>query len=223
MDRRERFEDPEEMLRAAMDGLQARLWTALPGIVQSFDASAMTCVVQPSIQGRLTAVDGAETLVDMPLLPDVPVVFPGGGGCTLTFPVKAGDECLVIFAARGIDYWWQSGGVQKPAETRRHDLSDGFAIIGPRSKARAITSINTAAVELRSDDGQAYVRLDPAAHSIVATAPGGVTVTADTAIHGDLNVTGDLSGGADLTITGDGSFGGDVMIGGSLTVGSLAG
>ena len=31
------------------------------------------------------------------------MVFPGGGGFALTFPVAAGDECLVVFASRCID------------------------------------------------------------------------------------------------------------------------
>lgn len=56
--------------------------------------------------------------MDLPILPDVPVVFPGGGGFALTFPVAAGDECLVVFASRCIDAWWQSGGVGEPMEPR---------------------------------------------------------------------------------------------------------
>ncbi|MFW8450019.1 Gp138 family membrane-puncturing spike protein, partial [Klebsiella pneumoniae] len=69
---------------------------------------------------------GAQVSVNLPLLVDVPVVFPRGGGCTLTFPVKPGDECLVIFADRCIDFWWQSGGIQEPVDERMHDLSDAF-------------------------------------------------------------------------------------------------
>ena len=38
MDRRERWAEPVEALRAALDGRQAEMWTALPGIVQSFDS-----------------------------------------------------------------------------------------------------------------------------------------------------------------------------------------
>jgi hypothetical protein len=84
---------------------------------------------------------------------DVPVIFPRGGGCTLTFPVKAGDECLLIFADRCIDFWWQNGGVQKPVDLRMHDLSDAFAIVGPQSQAHKISGISTSAAQLRTDDG----------------------------------------------------------------------
>lgn len=57
-------------------------------------------------------------------------MMPRGGGFALTFPVAAGDECLVVFADACIDSWWQSGGVQNQAEKRRHDLSDGIVIPG---------------------------------------------------------------------------------------------
>ena len=45
MDRRERLDDPVEAQRAALDGRQAEIWTALPGIFQSFDSEALTAVV----------------------------------------------------------------------------------------------------------------------------------------------------------------------------------
>jgi hypothetical protein len=120
MDRRERYESEQDSLMAALGGWQKDIWTALPGIIQSFDPVAMTCVVQPSIQANpLTAPYDAATLKrawpnypNLPLLVDCPVMFPGGGGCTLTFPVTAGDECLVVFASRCIDAWWQNGGVR---------------------------------------------------------------------------------------------------------------
>src|SRR5690348_13461634 len=130
MDPRERYSDHEESIRTAFEGLIAGLWVAIPGIIQSFDSDKLTAVIQPAIQGIVTASDGTASAVNLPLLPDVPVVFQRGGGCTLTFPINpgGGDECLVIFSSRCIDSWWQSGGVQFPLEPRMFDLSDGFAL-----------------------------------------------------------------------------------------------
>ena len=96
IDRRERQNEPVEALRAALDGRQAEIWTALPGIVQSFDPAAMTVTVQPAVTGRVTDETGKTSSVNMPLLPDVPWSF-RGGGFTLAFPIAAGDECLVVF------------------------------------------------------------------------------------------------------------------------------
>ena len=109
---------------------------------------------------------GKTSSVNMPLLPDVPVVFPGGGGFTLTFPVASGDECLVVFASRCIDAWWQSGGVGEPMEPRMHDLSDGFALVGVRSQPHRLSP---------AVHGSAYVEITPGG-AVTAVGPSSVTV-----------------------------------------------
>jgi len=172
----ERANDPQEALRAALDGRQAQIWTALPGIIESFDAEKGTCKVQPAIQAKVRAKDGTISDVKLPVLVDCPVVFPHGGGWTMTFPLAEGDECLVVFASRCIDSWWESGGVQVQAELRMHDLSDGFIIPGPCSKGKVPSSVSTDQVELRNADGTL---------SLSTTATG-------FKIKGNLEVTGGL-------------------------------
>ena len=160
MNREERLDSLQEGLRLAQEGAQARMWTALPGIIVSADLGAQTCSVQPAIQGCITSKDGSEQNVNLPMLVDVPLVFPRGGGYALTFPVRAGDECLVVFASRCIDAWWQSGGVQKAAERRMHDLSDGFAILAPTSQQRKLAGVSTSAVQLRDEGGATFVSIE---------------------------------------------------------------
>jgi hypothetical protein len=202
MDQRERAGDLFEALRMALDGRQAGIWTACVGIVQSFDPVAITCVVQPAIQGRVTAKDGTASFVNMPLLLDCPVQFPGGGGVTMTFPVKKDDECLVVFANRCIDAWWQQGGIQPPMEARMHDLSDGCAFVGIRSQPRRIEGVSTTAAQLRADDGLTFYELDPAAQTVRINAPGGATINADVTINGALHVTGPVTFDDTLNVTG---------------------
>lgn len=159
MDRAQLLNDAEEAMRLALDGRQSCIWTALPGIIQSVDFDAMTCEVQPAIKGSIEDENGAIELVNLPLLTDVPICFPNSNGFILTFPLAAGDEVLVVMASRCIDAWWQSGGVQKPMEARMHDLSDGFAIPGPRSQARLIDGISSSEVQLRNAAGTVYLSL----------------------------------------------------------------
>lgn len=158
MDPRERLNDSEEAFRTATEGLLKGLWTALPGIIQSFNNTAMTCVVQPAIMGQQRKEDGSVLSIEMPLLLDCPVQFQGGGGCTGTFPIAEGDECLVVFSSRCIDSWWQSGGIQAQAELRMHDLSDGFVLPGIRSQPRVLSGgVSTTEAQLRTDTGLTWV------------------------------------------------------------------
>ena len=119
------------------ESLQARLWTALPGIITAVDYTKFTVRVQPAIMGKTEDAEGVQTDVQLPMLVDVPVLFPNGGGWHLTCPIQVNDECLVVFASRCIDAWWQNGGVQKPMELRMNDLSDGFCILAPYSQPMA--------------------------------------------------------------------------------------
>ncbi|WCM21353.1 hypothetical protein NDK50_07870 [Paraburkholderia bryophila] len=217
----ERVDDNQEAFRLALEGHQARVWTALPGVIESFSPGAITCVVQPSIKAQVSAANGSTQWVALPLLLDCPVVFPRGGGCTLTFPVAKGDECLVVFSSRCIDAWWTAGGVQVQSEFRMHDLSDGFAIPGPFSQATKIANISTSSVQLRSNDASTYIDLNPTSQKIKIVAPGGFEVDAPTnlftgavTIQGLLTwlagMAGSTASGIAATITGVINFIGSV-------------
>lgn len=189
MDPRERLSDPEEAFRTAVEGLLANLWTALPCVVVSFDPAAMTVVLQPTILCEQRQTDGTTKTIKIPVLPDVPVVFPGGGGFTATFPIKAGDEALAIFSSRCHDGWWQSSGIQPQPEFRMHDLSDGFCIVGPRSKPRALSAISTNSAQLRTDDGAVYVEITSDNVNVVATSDVNVTAGGNITLNAGSHVT----------------------------------
>jgi len=149
-ERDEAFVDEEAAALAAhIEERALDLHTCLPGQIVSFDDSAQTAKVQPTIR-RIFAQQGP---VDLPELVDVPVAFPGGGNYQLTFPVAAGDECILVFSERAIDFWWQNGGVQLPAEYRTHDLSDAIAQVGLNSKPNKLATFRTDGAELRTRDG----------------------------------------------------------------------
>ena len=186
MDPKERVSDPELAFRAAVDGILAGLWTALPGIVTKVNATAMTVEIQPSIMAVQRAVDGTTQNVKLPLLLDCPIMFQGGGGFIGTFPITAGDEALVVFSSRCIDSWWQSGGIQTQAELRMHDLSDGFAFIGPKSQPNVISGgFSTTSAQMRSTDGQTYIDLSSGKIQIVAN---------EVVVHGRNKSTFDAGG-----------------------------
>lgn len=144
-------------VQAHIDSSLRDLHTCMPGIIKSYDPGTQTATVQPVF--KTVFVDEPEP-IDLPLCMDVPVVFPEGGNFVLTFPVSPGDECLLFFSERAIDFWWDRGGVQLPSEVRFHDLSDGFALVGVRSRPRFLENVATDAAELRTRDGTVVLRIE---------------------------------------------------------------
>jgi hypothetical protein len=186
----ERTGDPQEALRQAFLGFKVQMWTACPGIVESFTDSPPRVSVRLATQAQVELPAGEPQLLDIAILEDVPVVFQGGGGYRLTFPIRKGDECLVVFSSRAIDGWWQTGEPVRGPEARYNDLSDGFALIGPLSKPRALSpGVAMKGPQLRSDDGATFVEVSPSLVTLKAT---NVRIEADqTTITGKLRVMGE--------------------------------
>lgn len=193
MDARERFTDVLEALQSLVTNRQNQLWSALPGIVEAYNSSNMTVSVQPAVRAVIQQQDGTFVNKNLPLLVDVPLVYMGGGSYILTFPIAAGDECLVIFADRSIDNWWQSGGVQNQSSARSHSLSDGFAIVGPRSLARTVANISASTMQLRTLDGSSFFEVDAGANKARVVAPHVTVSSPDAVIDGNLSVSGTLT------------------------------
>lgn len=199
IDIRERYNDHQENTRVAEDALQSRIWTVLPGVIVSFTVAdgAPVASVKLAVKGYDSANDGSRSFHDLPTLPHCPVVFPRGGGCSLTFPVNTGDECMVLFSSRSIDEWWQSGIGQPPFDYRQHDLSDGLCFVGLTSKARPLANISTAAAQLRSDDGTTLIELNASSKEVRIVATGGIT------LDGPVNITGAVTTESTITAQGD--------------------
>ena len=164
------------------------LRVACPGIVSSFDADEQTVSVKLALRELILTPKKEHNMiiprpewVEVIELQKVPICIPRAGGFSLTLPVSVGDECLVVFADACYDAWWQSGDVQNQIDKRRHDLWDGFAIIGPWSQPRKLADYSTTAAQLRSDDGS--VKVEVSGNAVNITAPT-VTISGDVTIEG---------------------------------------
>jgi Phage protein Gp138 N-terminal domain len=192
MDKAQLINDTETGIRIALEGLQAEVWTAMPGIVKSVNFAQMTCEVQPTIKGSIEDETGAVQSVNLPLIVDVPIVFPSGGGFTITFPIASGDEVLLVFASRCIDAWWQSGGINPPAEARMHDLSDGFAIPGPRSLPHVPAGYSSTSLQIRNTAQTSYIEIDATGKIKLMSATEIDVIAPVVQLTGAVNITGAL-------------------------------
>jgi hypothetical protein len=157
-------------IREALRQAGCDLRVSMPAIVVEFDPDRQVVSVQPALQEGLL-VNAVPTLTTLPILDDVPVVFPTAGGWSLTLPIQPGDECDLVFADMAFDHWWESGGVQKQPDgvKYRHDIGDAKAHFGIRSQPRRLANWSVTSAQLRSDDGT--VVIDLAAAGITLTGP----------------------------------------------------
>ncbi|MBZ9939127.1 hypothetical protein LB518_22715 [Mesorhizobium sp. BR1-1-16] len=193
MDARQRYDDPTETIDTAMRAAQAKIWTTVPCTIVSVDFAKQTCTVQPTVKTQVRKADGSQEWQALPVIPDAPLHFPGGGGVAMTFPVKAGDEALAMISARSIDAWHQSGGEQQQTTMRMHDLSDAMVMVGFRSQPNALPNVSPDAVHIRSTDGTSTISLHPTDGVAIST-PNALSISAAGSINftGTFNVTGDV-------------------------------
>lgn len=111
--------------RDMVRGEISQIHTALPGRILSYDTSSNRAQVQPA--GKYQVADGRA--LDYPVVANVPVQFPCGmgGNAGVTFPIRAGDGCLLIFAETNLDDFLSGG---ESDDGRRFDLTDAVAIPG---------------------------------------------------------------------------------------------
>jgi len=139
---------PPPDLRALLLALRREIMSdincCLPGTIAAYDEGTQSASVTINLQRQVGA-----TTVAYPMLTDVPVFVLGGGKAYLSFPIAAGDPCGVFFCDRNIDDWWTTGSTGSPPNNPRlHSLSDGFALVGLRSKAGALSGLSATAASL---------------------------------------------------------------------------
>lgn len=187
-----------ELLKSDVSG---NLRVAIPGIIKSFDAVTQTVKVQPAVREIIYDGVGTPNHIDLPELLDVPIIMPHAGDYAITLPIQQGDECLVIYADMCIDGWWQSGGVQNQVELRRHDLSDGFAILGPWSQTKRLANYDANKLHLYNIKTGTGIEVD--GQGIKVT--GNVEITGNILTHGDSEIKGSS------LIQGDGELKGVIL------------
>jgi hypothetical protein len=121
-----------KMLKDAVDGRLFDLHTAMPATIDSYDKATGFAAVKPSLKRKYYADDAA---VDLPVINNVPVMFPGGGGALVTFDLQQGDEVTLIFSERSLDKWKTTGGSVDPEDPRKFHLSDAYCYPGGHSAA----------------------------------------------------------------------------------------
>ena len=164
-----------DVIEAGIASRLETLWTAIPAKVKSYDPATGYADVDPVVR----QLDAAGQVVDLPPIVCIPVLFPAGGGYSITWKLEAGDPCLVIFSSLAIAQWIQGGEEgANPEAPRRNSLSDGIIIPGIRPFSSPLASPSGGAdFSAGKDDGSAALTID-AAGVVTVEAPARINLGA---------------------------------------------
>lgn len=150
-----------EVMKAAARIRAAGLRVAQPARVERYNPETQLVDVQPLIKEAYEDEDGQRRVELLPVITNVPVVFPGSGGFRITFPVAKGDTVLLIHTDRSLDAWMLHGGEVDPRDDRTHDLTDAVAMVGFHHSGNPWTGVSTNHLTLGADGGaQIHVKAD---------------------------------------------------------------
>lgn len=99
-----------------------------------------------------------------PTLVDCPVIVLGGGSTFLSFPIKEGDQCLILFNDRDLNNWFAGARSGPVATARLHAFADAIALVGFNpvnnfDSGHALLSNGNAEVGVPADPGTGLVRI----------------------------------------------------------------
>jgi hypothetical protein len=136
-----------EIIQAALESRLLDVHTCLPGRVVSYNPATQTADIQPLVKRAIRSYAGELVHETLPVVHDVPVEWPGGGGFAMIFPVAPGDHMWLIFSEAATAKWRSTGQISEPGDLRRHDLSYACAVYsrGPASGALQPLSPSTQA------------------------------------------------------------------------------
>jgi hypothetical protein len=174
---------------------QGEIQTKTLGTIVEFDAATQMAKVQLAVTDFCSTYDTNYVNQGESVLVDVPVEFPRCQGFSMTFPVKAGDDCIVEFYQSGIEHWLYEnrrkyntiGGEPESQALRRFDRSDASCRVSLGNLETAITGFNTEDFQIRSTDGSQHITLKADGSIVIAA------TTVDISASGDMNLT---AGGA---------------------------
>lgn len=168
------------------------------GIIQNFYADDLTADVLIANKKTINLnSDGTQNVRNYALI-RAKVCY-----CTpyITYPLKAGDECILLFSDREIESWFINGNVNPEIYPRLHDLTDAIAIVGLRSLPNMISIL---ADTLHLFYGSSDIQLLDNQININSTL---LNITGNTAQTGNTTQTGTITATSlNATSAATGSF-----------------
>jgi hypothetical protein len=140
-----------EVIRLAIDSQLGDVFTAAIGVVDKYTATPLTggppvVDVKPVIRRPIEDAAGHIQHEALPVIQNVPVVFPASAGYSMTWPLAKGDHVLLVFLTYSHQDWRQTGTLSDPGDLRTHELGNAMAIAGVMPNSKTLPAAANAAV-----------------------------------------------------------------------------
>lgn len=154
--------DLGEVLRTAVQSIISDVHVALPGKIEKWDPVTQRADVKPLVKRVFYTFERDRIVEDLPVITDVPVLFPRSSDMFVSFPIKKDDHVLLVFNSRSIDQFLAKEGADvDPLDTRMHNLSDAVAIPGFYPDSLALKQVDANNLVVGQDDGGMQAHFKP--------------------------------------------------------------
>lgn len=160
--------DDSDFLRRILDSRAEDIWTTFSARIESYYSSSRTADLQPVIRRPLGFGESESVFEPLPILPNVPIRFPMGGGGTyaITWPLEVGDFVDVHVTTYSQAQWRRTGTMGLSGDTRPHNLSSCYATPGACPNSQALEQAEQMALVIEAPE----IKLGKSATEFVALA-----------------------------------------------------
>ena len=152
-----------QVIENAIERKLVDVHVSLPASIEKYDG--IKADVRPLLKRQLRDADNTE--FELPIISNVPVIWPSTANSEIILPLKAGDTGTLLFCERSLDTWLVQGGAVNPKDFRKFNLSDAqfFPGLRPFDKTTAfdpdrLVIRNGKATITLKDDGKIQVKND---------------------------------------------------------------
>lgn len=169
----------DELIAVAMEARLSEVHTNIPGIVEAFDAGKGTVDVQPAVNRVEERLNGSRISKPFPVIRNVPIAYPAGGGYVIRWPLVPGDMVELRFSEKDTALFRSTGQRSDPQFLRKHDISYPTAWPCEIRLSQAQASPAEIADAMQIDGPSGLVVGKPLTAQPVAMAPAVDTLIAD--------------------------------------------
>lgn len=186
--------DEAELISGAILANARESRVALPGRIQSYDAQKQRASIELQLSYYKPTTDGQQVAVSHPVVQNVPVAFPQGGGFFCSFPLAKGDAVTVVFCDVPIGAWLAKGQPCEPGVGGMHGLGGAIAFpVGPQPSKTPLQNADTSSMRIGKDGTpSAQLELTDSEIHLGVGASKGVARQDDTTTDGTLEIIGGI-------------------------------